>query len=161
MKVPYQSYLPQQKLVEMGLTPSQILLAGVIGSFSKQDKPCIDSYKGLGESCNISSRTCQRDIAKLAILGLITIKSGSKTRNANQYFATKKLKALYGQNGYNNIAKMAKNNPSKEGYNTQGDAASLAKQHNLEKEYLDDVAGFNEDYAKARLKQRIKLKKVV
>ena len=120
MYIKYLKYAVVQPLVELGLSPSQLLLANIIISYSKQDKPLIGGYTTLGKLINVSGKTVQRDVKKLQDLKLVGVKSGRFKRNANQYFPTKKLKSLYGQNVRINMDKKSANTPkgyySKEDY---------------------------------------------
>ena len=97
MYIKYLKYAVVQPLVELGLSPSQLLLANIIISFSKEDKPLIGGYTTIGKLINVSGKTVQRDIIKLQELKLVRVKSGRHTRNANQYFPTKKLKGYVTQ----------------------------------------------------------------
>ena len=154
MHVKYLKYALVGKLVDLGLTPSQIILANIIVSFGKEDKPLRAGYTKVGKLINVSGKTAQRDMDKLSVLGLVHIKSGKAQRNANEYRPTKKLQALYGQNVSINMDKLTNHTPK--GYNKETPVVSLAKQHGFLKEYESDVENFNEEYAKRRLDQRIK-----
>tara|TARA_R100000734_G_C3219916_1_gene31830 strand:- start:46 stop:531 length:486 start_codon:yes stop_codon:yes gene_type:complete len=127
MYIKYLKYAVIQPLVELGLSPSQLLLANIIISFSKEDKPLIGGYTTIGKLINVSGKTVQRDIIKLQEHKLVGVKSGRFKRNANQYFPTKKLKRYmthspqsYRQNVRIDIDKKSANTPkgyySKEDY---------------------------------------------
>ena len=155
MKIKYLKYIPLQQFVELGLSANQILLASAVMSFYKDDKTLRVGYKKLAEATGIPVRTVRRDMATLANIELIIIKSGKAKRNANEYFPTKKLKDLYGHGGHINMVTVANHTPSKEGDNREGDPASLAKQYNLHKEYMSDLElGYD---AEKRLYQRLAL----
>ena len=120
MYIKYLKYAVVDSLVQLGVSPSQLLLANIIISFSHDRKPLIGGYSTLGKLINVSGKTVQRDIKQLQELKLITVKSGRHQRNANQYMASKKLKALYGQKVRINMDKKSANTPkgyySKEDY---------------------------------------------
>ncbi len=120
MYIKYLKYAVIEPLIQLGLTPSQLLLANIIISFTKEDKPLIGGYTTIGKLINVSGKTAQRDIKKLQELKLITVKSGRHTRNANQYKPSKKLKALYGQNVRINMDKKSANTPK--GYYREKDS---------------------------------------
>jgi len=156
MKIKYLKYIPLQQLVELGLSANQILLASAVMSFYKDDKTLRVGYKKLAKAVGISEPTAFRAMTKLAELQLVNVKSGQADRNANEYTPTLKLIGLYRQNDVIDNVKMANHTPSKEGDNREGDAASLAKQHNLHKEYMSDLElGYD---AEKRLYQRLALK---
>lgn len=159
MKVKYLKYLPLENLVEQGLNPTQILLLGIIVSFNKDDKSLRAGLGNISEALGVSSPTIKRCIPKLVELKLITVVSGKKERNANEYKPTKKLLALYGQNDPIDRVKMTNHTPK--GYNKEDSVDALARRHNLLKEYQEDLKAFNEEYAENRLLQRIELKKAV
>lgn len=155
MKIKYLKYVPLQQFVELGLSANQILLASAVMSFYKDDKILRVGYKKLGQAIGVSYKTIERDTDKLSALGLINIKSGYAEMNANEYTPTPKLISLYRQNVYINADKKSTHTPSKEGYNREGDPASLAKQYNLHKEYMSDLElGYD---AEKRLYQRLAL----
>ena len=134
MYIKYLKYAVVDSLVQLGLSPSQLLLANIIISFGHDRKPLIGGYSTLGKLINISGKTIQRDVKKLQELKLITVKSGRHTRNANQYMPSKKLKALYGQNVRINMDRKSTNTPK--GYYSNEDY--LKSLHHKER----DMAAF-------------------
>ena len=158
MHIKYLPYMPISKMVELNLSPSQMLLCGIIVSFNKDNKSLRAGYSKIGKAINVSGKTVERDIKKLLDLKLITVKSGKKERNANEYKPTKLLLSLYGQKVSINIDKLSNHRSSKEDHNKPSYAASLAKQHNFVKEYQQDLKDFNEEYALQRLEYRINIK---
>jgi len=157
MQVKYLKYIPVSKLVELGLNPTQLLLAAIIVSFNSDNKSLRAGLGNISEALGLSAKTVQRAIPKLIELKLITVISGYKERNANEYKPTKKLLALYGQNDRINMDKSSTHKPK--GYIKENDAAALARRHNFQKEYEQDVKAYNEEYAQKRLEQRIAIKK--
>lgn len=153
MKVPYLKFIPLQKLVELGLNPTQVLLATIIISFGKDDKTLRAGLDNISEALGLSGSTIKRAIPKLVELKLVTVKSGYKQRNANEYLPTPKLKALYGQNDHINRVKMTIHTPK--GYNKEDDVRALARKHNLLKDYEKELEEYPKDYADKRLKQKI------
>jgi hypothetical protein len=117
MYIKYLKYAVVDPLVQLGLTPSQLLLANIIVSFSKEDRPLIGGQQTIGKLINVSGKTVQRDVKKLQELKLITVKSGRHTRNANQYMPSKKLTGLYGRNVRINMDRKSTNTPK--GYNKE------------------------------------------
>ena len=133
MYIKYLKYAVIDALVQLGLTPSQLLLANIIISFSKEDRPLIGGQQTLGKLINVSGKTVQRDVKKLQELKLITVKSGRHTRNANQYMPSKKLKGLYGQNVRINMDRKSTNTPK--GYYSNEDY--LKSLHHKERSMAD------------------------
>ena len=117
MYIKYLKYAVVDPLVQLGLTPSQLLLANIIVSFSKEDRPLRGGPQTIGKLINVSGKTVQRDVKKLQELKLITVKSGRHTRNANQYMPSKKLTGLYGRNVRINMDRKSTNTPK--GYNKE------------------------------------------
>jgi DNA-binding MarR family transcriptional regulator len=156
MQVKYLRYIPVSKLVEQGLNPTQLLLAAIIVSFHTDEKSLRAGLGNISEALGLSPKTIQRAMPKLIEQKLITVISGYKERNANEYKPTKKLLALYGQNDRINMDKMTTHKPK--GYIKENDAAALARRHNFQKEYEQDVKAYNEEYAEKRLKRRIEQK---
>ena len=62
MYIKYLKYAVVDSLVQLGLSPSQLLLANIIISFSHDRKPLIGGYSTLGKLINVSGKTIQRDI---------------------------------------------------------------------------------------------------
>lgn len=97
MNVKYLKYIPLQALVDLGLNPTQYMLASIVVSFYKEGKPLIDSFEGLAKAVGVGSKTTAKNaMYHLRDLELVTIESGFKKRNANQYAPTKKLVELFG-----------------------------------------------------------------
>jgi len=157
MKVPYIKYMPLQKFVELGLTPTEMLFVSILVSFSKDDKTLRVGHDNLSEAMGVSPATIKRLIPKLKDMGLISVVSGKAQRNANVYYPSTKLMGLYGQNDLINRVKMTNHTPK--GYSKEDPIVSLAKQYGLLKEYMSDLNNFNEIYAEQRLKTRIDIKK--
>jgi hypothetical protein len=151
MQIPFIKFFILEKLISLGCSPSQILLSNVIASFAKQDKPLIGGYKTIGKLVNISQKTAERDLRALEDLDLVVIKSGRHKRNANQYYPTYKLKALYSQFDYSNRVKKTTNTPK--GYVSTPGKVDVPSRYS--KEYQSDLANFSESYANQRLQQRI------
>jgi len=152
MYIKYLKYVAVDQLVQLGLTPSQLLLTNIIISFSKEDRPLIGGQETLGKLINVSGKTIQRDIKKLQELKLITVKSGRHTRNANQYMPSKKLKGLYGQNVPINMDRKSTNTPK--GYYSNEDY--LKSLHHKEK----DMAAFQLQMGKTIPQVKEMLKKL-
>ena len=157
MKVPYIKYIPLQKFVELGLTPTEIIFVSILVSFTKDDKTLRVGQDNLSEAMGVSPATVKRLIPKLKDKGLISVVSGKAQRNANVYYPSTKLMSLYGQNDLINKVKMTNHTPK--GYSKEDPIVSLAKQYGLLKEYQSDLENFNQTYAEDRLKTRINIKK--
>ena len=82
MQIPFIKFFILDKLLKLGLSPSQMLLANIIGSFAKEDKPLIGGYTTIGKLIGVSPKTAQRDLQVLEDIDLVFIKSG---RNLNLY----------------------------------------------------------------------------
>jgi hypothetical protein len=166
MQIPFIKFFILDKLIKVGqagLTPeeiekgktgissSQILLANIVGSFAKEDKPLIGGYTTIGKLIGVSPKTAQRDMQVLEDLDLVFIKSGRHKRNANQYNPTPKLKSLYSQFGHTNKVKKTTNTPK--GYVSIPGKVDVPSRYS--KEYQSDLANFPASYALKRLQQRI------
>ena len=151
MQVPYIKFFIIDKLLKLGLSPSQMLLANIVGSFAKEDKPLIGGYTTIGKLIGVSPKTAQRDMQVLEDLDLVFIKSGRHKRNANQYNPTSKLKSLYGQFGYTDKVKKTTNTPK--GYVTIPGKVRVPSRYS--KEYQSDLDNYSASYALERLEQRI------
>lgn len=151
MQVPFIKFMILQKLIDLGCSPSQVLLANIVGSFAKQDKPLIGGYTTIGKLIGVSPKTAQRDMQVLEDLDLVFIKSGRHKRNANQYNPTSKLKSLYGQFGHTDKVKSTTNTPK--GYVTIPGKVNVPSRYS--KEYQSDLANFPASYALERLQYRI------
>ena len=157
MKVKYLKYIPLQKLVELGLNPTQVLLTTIIISFNKDDKSLRAGLDNISEALGLSGKTVARAIPKLVELKLISVKSGYKQRNANEYLPTAKLKDLYGQNDHIDMDKMTIHTPK--GYVIPKiDTDALARRYNFGKEHEDYKANFGPEYAKQMLDRHIQRK---
>ena len=154
MKVPYLKYIPLQKFVELGLTPTEMLFVAILVSFTKDDKTLRVGQDNLSEAMGVSPATVKRLIPKLKDKGLISVVSGKAQRNANVYYPSTKLMAQYGPI---DRPKMVHHTPK--GYSKEDPIVSLAKQYGLLKEYQSDLENFNQTYAEDRLKTRINIKK--
>ena len=154
MQVPFIKFFILDKLLKLGLSPSQMLLANIVGSFAKQDKPLIGGYTTIGKLIGVSPKTAQRDMQVLEDLDLVFIKSGRHKRNANQYNPTPKLKSLYGQFGHTDKVKKSTNTPNK-GIITISGEVNVPPRYS--KEYQSDLANFPASYALKRLQDRINL----
>tara|TARA_R110000823_G_scaffold307213_2_gene429818 strand:+ start:1533 stop:1931 length:399 start_codon:yes stop_codon:yes gene_type:complete len=128
-----------------------MLLANIIGSFAKEDKPLIGGYTTIGKLIGVSPKTAQRDLQVLEDIDLVFIKSGRHKRNANQYNPTSKLKSLYGQFGHTDKVKSTTNTPK--GYVTIPGKVNVPSRYS--KEYQSDLAGYGSEFASRRLQQRI------
>jgi len=165
MKVKYLKYIPLQKLVELGLNPTQVLLTTIIISFNKDDKSLRAGLDNISEALGLSGKTVARAIPKLVELKLISVKSGYKQRNANEYLPTAKLKDLYGQNDHINKASYGQNDHidmdkmtihTPKGYVIPKiDTDALARRYNFGKEHEDYKANFGPEYAKQMLVYRL------
>ena len=151
MQIPFIKFFILDKLLKFGLSPSQMLLANIVGSFAKDDKPLIGGYTTIGKLIGVSPKTAQRDLQVLEDIDLVFIKSGRHKRNANQYNPTSKLKSLYSQFGHTNKVKKTTNTP--EGYVTIPGEVNVPPRYS--KEYQSDLASFPASYALKRLQQRI------
>ncbi len=151
MQVPFIKFMILQKLIDLGCSPSQVLLANIVGSFAKQDKPLIGGYTTIGKLIGVSPKTAQRDMQVLEDLDLVFIKSGRHKRNANQYNPTSKLKSLYGQFGHTDKVKSTTNTPK--GYVTIPGEVNVPPRYS--KEYQSDLTNFTPSYALKRLQYRI------
>lgn len=159
MQVPYLKFIPLQKLVELGLNPTQVLLVTIIISFGKDDKTLRAGLDNISEALGLSGSTIKRAIPKLVELKLVSVKSGYKQRNANEYLPTPKLKALYGQNDRIDRVKMTTHTPK--GYNiNKNDDDALARRLNFVKEYETYKNQFGEKYAKEMLERKANKEKV-
>ena len=96
MKVPYIKYIPLQKFVELGLTPSEMLFVSILVSFSKDDKTLRVGAENLSEAMGVGRNTIKRIVSSLKDKGLISVVSGKAQRNANVYYPSTKLMAQYG-----------------------------------------------------------------
>tara|TARA_R110000824_G_scaffold235297_1_gene424078 strand:- start:1240 stop:1707 length:468 start_codon:yes stop_codon:yes gene_type:complete len=151
MQIPFIKFFILDKLLKLGLSPSQMLLANIIGSFAKEDKPLIGGYTTIGKLIGVSPKTAQRDLQVLEDIDLVFIKSGRHKRNANQYNPTSKLKSLYGQFGHTDKVKSTTNTPK--GYVTIPGKVNVPSRYS--KEYQSDLAGYGSEFASRRLQQRI------
>ena len=151
MQIPFIKFFILDKLLKLGLSSSQILLANIVGSFAKEDKPLIGGYTTIGKLIGVSPKTAQRDLQVLEDLDLVFIKSGRHKRNANQYNPTSKLKSLYGQFGHTDKVKSTTNTPK--GYVTIPGKVNVPSRYS--KEYQSDLAGYGNEFALRRLQQRI------
>ncbi len=151
MQIPFIKFFILDKLLKLGLSPSQMLLANIIGSFAKEDKPLIGGYTTIGKLIGVSPKTAQRDLQVLEDQDLVFIKSGRHKRNANQYNPTSKLKSLYGQFGHTDKVKSTTNTPK--GYVTIPGKVNVPSRYS--KEYQSDLAGYGSEFASRRLQQRI------
>ena len=151
MQIPFIKFFILDKLLKLGLSSSQILLANIVGSFAKEDKPLIGGYTTIGKLIGVSPKTAQRDMQVLEDLDLVFIKSGRHKRNANQYNPTSKLKSLYGQFGHTDKVKSTTNTPK--GYVTIPGKVNVPSRYS--KEYQSDLAGYGNEFALRRLQQRI------
>ena len=151
MQIPFIKFFILDKLLKLGLSPSQMLLANIIGSFAKEDKPLIGGYTTIGKLIGVSPKTAQRDMQVLEDQDLVFIKSGRHKRNANQYNPTSKLKSLYGQFGHTDKVKSTTNTPK--GYVTIPGKVNVPSRYS--KEYQSDLAGYGSEFASRRLQQRI------
>ena len=95
MKVPYLKFIPLQKLVELELNSTQIILVSIIVSFAKDSKSLRAGRDNIAEAVPASASTVKRDLNDLVEKGLIKKISGEKQRNANEYIPTKKLLSIY------------------------------------------------------------------
>ena len=154
MQIPFIKFFILDKLLKFGLSPSQMLLANIVGSFAKDDKPLIGGYTTIGKLIGVSPKTAQRDMQVLEDLDLVFIKSGRHKRNANQYNPTPKLKSLYGQFGHTDKVKKSTNTPNK-GIITISGEVNVPPRYS--KEYQSDLANFPASYALKRLQDRINL----
>ena len=151
MQIPFIKFFILDKLLKLGLSPSQMLLANIIGSFAKEDKPLIGGYTTIGKLIGVSPKTAQRDLQVLEDIDLVFIKSGRHKRNANQYNPTSKLKSLYGQFGHTDKVKKTTNTPK--GYVTIPGKVRVPSRYS--KEYQSDLNNYSASYALERLEQRI------
>ena len=151
MQIPFIKFFILDKLLKFGLSPSQMLLANIIGSFAKEDKPLIGGYTTIGKLIGVSPKTAQRDLQVLEDIDLVFIKSGRHKRNANQYNPTSKLKSLYGQFGHTDKVKSTTNTPK--GYVTIPGKVNVPSRYS--KEYQSDLDNYSASYALGRLQQRI------
>ena len=151
MQIPFIKFFILDKLLKFGLSPSQMLLANIVGSFAKDDKPLIGGYTTIGKLIGVSPKTAQRDMQVLEDQDLVFIKSGRHKRNANQYNPTSKLKSLYGQFGHTDKVKSTTNTPK--GYVTIPGKVNVPSRYS--KEYQSDLAGYGSEFASRRLQQRI------
>ena len=151
MKVPYLKFIPLQKLVELGLNPTQVLLATIIISFGKDDKTLRAGLDNISEALGLSGSTIKRAIPKLVELKLVTVKSGYKQRNANEYLPTPKLKALYGQNDHINRVKMTTHTPK--GYIKKKEEGTFSVPPSFSQRYKEYVEGYSQEYADKQLKR--------
>ena len=157
MKVKYLKYVPLQAMVEAGLNPNEILFCSILMSFSKDDKELRVGRDNISEAMGVSPSTVKRMLPNLRKKGFVNIASGYKERNANTYYPTKKLKDLYGQNDPINKVNMTHHTPK--GYVKKDPVASLAKQHDLLKEYQSDLnSGLPIKDIEKRLHMRIRNK---
>ena len=152
MIVKYLKYSIYEPLFEMGLNLNEVMLANTIVSFYKEDKPVIDSFAGLGKVINSSGKTAERAIKTLKEKELITVLSGFKQKNANQYKPTEKLLKRYRQNVYNDIDKLSKNTSSIEEYTTERKGDTLRVPPSFQKKYEFYVKEFGKTEANKYLK---------
>ena len=155
MYIKYIKYIPVQKLVELDLSPTQMMIAATIISFHKSGNLRV-GYASIGEALNIGSSTVKRNIQPLVEKKLVYVKSGYKERNANEYIPTAKLLALYSQNDPINTVKMTAHTPK--GYSKEDTLSSLAKKEGFSEDYQKDLKLFGKEQAEKRLKQRINSK---
>ena len=154
MYIKYLKYIPVKKLVDLDLSPTQMMIATTIVSFHKTGNLRV-GYASIGEALNIGSSTVRRNIEPLIDKKLVYVKSGYKERNANEYIPTKKLLALYGQNEHIDTVKMTAHTPK--GYNREDQSSSsLAKKIGFTKEYEKYQKDFSTEYADKMLQRKIK-----
>jgi hypothetical protein len=148
MKVPYIKYLPLEKLVKLKLNPTQMILASIVVSFHKTGNLRV-GYPKIAEAAHISEKTAERNLAKLAEMKLIIIKSGKAERNANEYIPTKKLLKQYSQNVPIDRDKMVNHTSSKEEYNrihSKDDSFSESPSHSSNPETTQDDWSIKNDH---------------
>ena len=157
MKVKYIKYFLLEELVELGLSMNEVVFANVLVSFHKDDKVLRAGQENISEAMGVCGKTIGRIAIKLRDKGLISIVSGKAQLNANTYYPSTRLLGLYRQNV--SINKDKKSNHTPKGYVKKDPVASLAKQHDLLKEYQSDLnAGLPLKDIKQRLEMRIKNK---
>jgi DNA-binding MarR family transcriptional regulator len=151
MQVKYLKYVPLQLMVGHDFSMNEVVFASILMSFNKEDKKLRAGQDNIAEAMGISGKTIGRIAKSLSTRGFITIYSGKKQRNANQYNPTPKLTALYGQNVPIDKDKMTNHTPK--GYVTIPGKVNIPSRYS--KEYQSDLANFTESYALERLQARI------
>tara|TARA_R110002167_G_scaffold15339_2_gene61271 strand:- start:751 stop:1230 length:480 start_codon:yes stop_codon:yes gene_type:complete len=151
MQVKYLKYIPLQLMVGHNFSMNEVVFASILMSFNKDDKKLRAGFDNIAEAMGVSGKTIERIAKSLKSKGFITIYSGKKQRNANQYNPTPKLTALYGQNVSINIDK--KSNHTPKGYVTIPGKVRVPSRYS--KEYQSDLNNYSASYALERLEQRI------
>tara|TARA_R110001606_G_scaffold16831_2_gene66664 strand:+ start:1021 stop:1623 length:603 start_codon:yes stop_codon:yes gene_type:complete len=108
----FKGYIPLQKFKELGLKPGQSLVVTTILGLCKQDGYAKISAATIARDFNLNPKTAQNWLTLFVDLGLFKLKSGFKTREANQYSPTVKLKNAFKNDQVNNTNTQVKNNSS-------------------------------------------------
>ena len=147
MKVKYLKYVPLEAMIELGLNMNEVVFCSILMAFSKDDKDFRAGSKNISESMGVSGSTIKRIVTSLQKKKLINVASGFKQRNANTYYPTSKLKALYSQNGLIDKTKMVPHTTTKVVYNNEKKVGTFSVPPSLRKKWEEYNHLYGKSYA--------------
>lgn len=157
MKVKYLKYVPLQAMIELELNMNEVVFCSILMAFSRDDKDFRAGAENISESMGISGSTIKRIVTSLQKKKLINVASGFKQRNANTYYPTSKLKALYSQNGLIDKTKMVPHTTTKVVYSNEKKEGTFSVPPSLRKKWEEYNHLYGKTYADNAIKRLINL----
>ena len=155
MKVKYLKYVPLQAMIELELNMNEVVFCSILMAFTKDDKDFKAGSKNISECMGVSGSTIKRVVTSLQKKKLINVASGFKQRNANTYYPTPKLKALYSQNGPIDKTKMVPNTTTKVVYSNEKKECTFEVPPSLRKKYEEYLHLYGKKYAEDKINKFI------